>query len=147
MKRGLLLQYTTHQLGSVYTNLVEIIAAIISTEDSSIAAVEGLLSSSTIQLTTTSGCARDDDGSLRVQFYASAENITREIDGLLASRRRLQSTPCSSTDGTSVGFLAHKHHMFVLCFYTCVSSSICISTTSCCATLLLCGCPAALAVI
>ncbi len=59
-------------------------------------------SSASSTLTVASGCARGDDGSVRVQFYVSAANITREIDGLLSSRRRLQSTPCSSTDGTSV---------------------------------------------
>ncbi len=58
--------------------------------------------SGSISLTVASGCARGDDGSVRVQFYVSAANITQEIDGLLPSRRRLQSTPCSSTDGTSV---------------------------------------------
>lgn len=56
--------------------------------------------SGSISLTVASGCARGDDGSVRVQFYVSAANITQEIDGLLPSRRRLQSTPCSSTDGT-----------------------------------------------
>ncbi len=131
----LLLQYTVRQLGSVYSTLVETIAAIISTEDSSIAVVEGLFSSTSTTLTTASGCARDDDGSLRVQFYASAQNITREIDGLLASRRRLQSTPCSSTDGTSVA--SHPHtitplgcavlcymYMSLHCVLLCCSSAV-----------------------
>lgn len=99
----MLLQYTENQLSGVYSTLVKAIAAAISTEDSSVAALDSLSSSTTTSLTTASGCARDDGGNLMVQFYASAENITREIDGLLASRRRLQSTPCSTTDGTSVG--------------------------------------------
>ena len=98
----LLLQYTENQLSGVYSTLVKAIAAAISTEDSSVAALNSLSSSTTTSLTTASGCARDDGGNLMVQFYASAANITREIDGLLASRRRLQSTPCSTTDGTSV---------------------------------------------
>lgn len=69
---------------------------------SSSAASQLSTSSASSTLTVVSGCARGDDGSVRVQFYVSAANITREIDGLLSSRRRLQSTPCSSTDGTSV---------------------------------------------
>ena len=96
-----LLQFTQKQLGNIYTFLVEQIAAIISSEESASAVVHGSGSAST-PLTTAPGCARDDDGNLRLQFYASAENITREIDGLLASRRRLQSTPCSSIVGTTV---------------------------------------------
>lgn len=80
---------------------MEQIAAIISSEESASAVVHGSGSAPTA-LTTAPGCARDDDGNLRLQFYASAANITREIDGLLASRRRLQSTPCSSTVGTTV---------------------------------------------
>jgi hypothetical protein len=97
----LLLQFTQKQLGNIYSFLVEQIAAIISSEESASAVVDGAKSASA-PLTTAPGCARDDDGKLRLQFYASAENITREIDGLLASRRRLQSTPCSSTVGTTV---------------------------------------------
>ncbi|KAL0024068.1 hypothetical protein WJX79_002467 [Trebouxia sp. C0005] len=69
---------------------------------SSSAASQLSTSSASSTLTVVSGCARGDDGSVRVQFYVSAANITREIDGLLSSRRRLQSTPCSSTDGTSL---------------------------------------------
>ena len=97
----LLLQFTQKQLGNIYTFLVEQIAAIISSEESASAVVHSSGSAPT-PLTTAPGCARDDDGNLRLQFYASAANITREIDGLLASRRRLQSTPCSSTVGTTV---------------------------------------------
>ena len=96
-----LLQFTQKQLGNIYTFLVEQIAAIISSEESASAVVHGSGSASS-PLTTAPGCARDDDGNLRLHFYASADNITREIDGLLASRRRLQSTPCSSTVGTTV---------------------------------------------
>ena len=94
-------QFTQKQLGNIYTFLVEQIAAIISSEESASAVVHGSGSASS-PLTTAPGCARDDDGNLRLHFYASADNITREIDGLLASRRRLQSTPCSSTVGTTV---------------------------------------------
>ncbi|KAL0020772.1 hypothetical protein WJX77_012245 [Trebouxia sp. C0004] len=94
-------EFTQKQLGSIYAFLVEQIAAIIRTEESALAVVDGTKSAST-PLTTAPGCARDANGNLRLQFYANAENITREIDGLLASRRRLQSTPCSSTVGTSL---------------------------------------------
>ena len=96
------LQYTESQLGTIYATFVEAVAAVISSEDSSEAQLSSSATTSTTTLTTASGCARDDDGDLRVQFYLSAENITREIDGLLAGGRRLQSTPCSTTDGTTV---------------------------------------------
>ena len=101
-----MLQYTEAQLSTIYATFVEAVAAVISSEDSSEAELSSSTATSTTTLTTASGCARDDDGDLRVQFYVSAENITREIDGLLASRRRLQSTPCSTTDGTSVSSFA-----------------------------------------
>ena len=110
------LQFTQKQLGNIYAFLVEQIAAIISTEESASAVVHGSGSASTL-LATAPGCARDDDGNLRLQFYASAENITREIDGLLASRRRLQSTPCSSTVGTTVRPM-HLLQCFLLPFST-----------------------------
>ena len=78
----------------------EIATAISGSSSSAVSQLSTSSASST--LTVVSGCARGDDGSVRVQFYVSAANITREIDGLLSSRRRLQSTPCSSTYGTSV---------------------------------------------
>ena len=101
-----MLQYTESQLSTIYATFVEAVAAVISSEDSSEAELSSSTATSTTTLTTASGCARDGDGDLRVQFYVSAENITREIDGLLASRRRLHSTPCSTTDGTSVSSVA-----------------------------------------
>lgn len=107
-----LLQFTQKQLGNIYTFLVEQIAAIISSEESAAAVVQDSGSAPT-PLTTAPGCARDDDGNLRLQFYASADNITREIDGLLASRRRLQSTPCSSTVGTTVRPTHLLQHMLL----------------------------------
>ena len=61
--------------------------------------------SSTTSLTVADDCEREAEGSLQLRFYVSAENVTREIYGLLGAQRRLQSTPCSATDGTSVGFL------------------------------------------
>jgi len=95
----LLLQYTETQLSAIYSTFAKAIAATLGTGDSTVAALSSTTSAST--LSTASGCARDTDGGLRVQFYVSADNITREIDGLLSGGRRLQSTPCSSTDGTS----------------------------------------------
>ena len=92
-----MLQFTQKQLNAIYSTFAKAIAAILGTGDSNVAAV----SSTASTLTTASGCARDTDGDLKVQFYVSADNITREIDGLQSGGRRLQSTPCSSSDGTT----------------------------------------------
>lgn len=61
--------------------------------------------SSTTSGTVADDCEREAQGSLQLRFYVSAENVTREIYGLPGAQRRLQSTPCSATDGVSVGFL------------------------------------------
>ncbi|KAL0024407.1 hypothetical protein WJX79_011128 [Trebouxia sp. C0005] len=99
----LLLQHTETQLSTIYSTFAKAIAAILDTGDSTEAASSSTSSTTGTTLTTASGCARDTDGGLRVQFYVSADNITREIDGLLLSGgRRLQSTPCSATDGTTL---------------------------------------------
>ncbi|DBA80580.1 TPA: hypothetical protein ACH3X1_007841 [Trebouxia sp. C0004] len=97
--------YMTHtqkQLNTIYSSFVKAIAAILGTGDSTVAALSSTASTSASTLTTASGCARDTDGDLKAQFYVSAHNITREIGGLLSGGRRLQSTPCSSTAGTTL---------------------------------------------
>lgn len=115
---SVVVQQVTISLTNIYNTFKEDLAATLSNTSSS--ATASLLSTaSATTLTLASECEREDDGSLRVQFYASAENITREVDGLLAGGRRLQSTPCSASDGTSVSVLPnlplHCDHWAVLC--------------------------------
>ena len=57
----------------------------------------------TTSLKVAAGCERESTGSLKLRFYVSKGNMTREVHGLPGARRRLQSTPCSATGGTSVG--------------------------------------------
>lgn len=125
------LQELELQMATIYDNFAADIAATISNSSSSTASQLSTASADT-SFSVASGCARDSDGDLRVHFYVSAANITREIDGLLASRRRLQSTPCSSSDGTSVGPSCAKYPLPVLYLFTCAVHALCLL---CCAML------------
>ena len=98
---------------TIYNTFKADIASVITNSSSS--GMSSLLStaSKASTLTVAAGCNREGKGSLRLQFYASAENITREIEGLPANGRRLQSTPCSVTDGTSVRPCAYKARQYL----------------------------------
>lgn len=76
-----------------------------STTDSTKSITDKGSSASTIALSTTSGCGRDSSGHARLEFAVNYNNITTEEVGVGAKRRML-STPCSATDGTSVGSYA-----------------------------------------
>ena len=52
-------------------------------------------------LTATPGCGRDATGYARLEFAVSYNNISKEGVGVAAGRKLL-TTPCSSTDGTTV---------------------------------------------
>lgn len=54
-----------------------------------------------VTLTTAPGCARDAEGSARLEFVINRDNITKEGVST-GSGRKLLHTPCSATDGTQV---------------------------------------------
>ena len=87
----------------VYTKLG--ITQAISSTSSSITSLSNKGGTS-IVLTTTPGCGRDSKGNLRLDFVINHADIVEEEGGVEA-RRKLQSTPCSGTDGTTVGVYAH----------------------------------------
>lgn len=94
-------QSTEAKLKVIYNNFQLSLAASVGTTSS----IESLLTPrrTTIAttLTTTPGCARTSGGGARLEFAISHSKIPREETGM-AARRKLQSTPCSATDGTSV---------------------------------------------
>lgn len=87
----------------VYTKLG--IAQAISSTSSSIKSLANKGGTSNV-LTTSPGCGRDSKGNLRLGFVINHADIVEEEGGVEA-RRKLQSTPCSGTDGTTVGVDAH----------------------------------------
>ena len=98
------LQVVTVKARVVSNTLLSTIYATITNTTSSMSTTPTTsTTSSTTSLTVAGGCVRESKGALQVSFYVSAENVTREIYGLPGARRRLQSTPCSATDGTLVG--------------------------------------------
>ena len=95
------MQVTAKSLTIMYTNFQLKIAATIST----ISSIESLLSSGSkarsVAPATTPGCARTSLGAAGLQFAVSTYNSS-SAQAEAAGRRKLQSTPCTATDGTSV---------------------------------------------
>lgn len=82
--------------------LSTIYATITNTTSSGTTGTSTTTSFSATSLTVAAGCVREAKGTLRLHFYVSAENVKREVHSLPGAGRRLQSTPCSATDGASV---------------------------------------------
>ena len=99
---SLCLQVAESLLTTVYKNFKTIIAQEAGSSSGSVTSLTDKSSTSTsVVLVVTPGCGRDDSGYARLEFVISAENITKEEAGVEA-RRKLQSTPCSATDGATV---------------------------------------------
>lgn len=124
------LQELKLQMAIIYNNFAADIAATISNTSSSTASQLSTASADS-SFSVATGCARDSDGNLRVHFYVSAANITREIESLLAGGRRLRSTPCSSSDGTSVGPSCAKYPLPVLYLSICAVHVLCLLRYAC----------------
>ena len=96
------LQVAEGLLTTVYKNFQIVIAQEAGSSSGSVTSLTDKGSTSTsVVLVVTPGCGRDDSGYARLEFAISAENITKEEAGVEA-RRKLQSTPCSATDGATV---------------------------------------------
>lgn len=112
------LQLLEAQLGSIYTSIRQQRLALVNSllkAKGLTAAILGLGQAATSPragLAVPSGCSRFSRGSLRVQFHVNASSSsTGERQGVTGSEpqrrgRRLQSTPCSATGGTSVSLFA-----------------------------------------
>ena len=98
----LCMQSAESLLQVVYKNYQLSIAQTLSSSTDSIQSLTDKGSTATVALSTTSGCGRDSSGSARLEFVVNYNNISAEEAGVGAKRRML-STPCSATDGTSVG--------------------------------------------
>lgn len=95
----LCLQILEHSLGVIYNQFQLSLAQAISGTTGA--------KSSTVRRSTSAamkavpGCGRDSSGHARLSFSVSHANIT--VDAVNAgAKRKLQSTPCSATDGTRV---------------------------------------------
>ena len=99
------LQSAENLLNTIYQNFKVSLAQKISSSTGSVKSLTDKGSSAkAVAPTATLGCGRDSGGNARFVFVVSYDNITKEEDGVEA-RRRLLTTPCSATDGTTVSLV------------------------------------------
>ena len=109
----LCLQTLQHSLGVIYNQFrLSLAQALSGTSGTFQAAAKSttVRRSSSAAAKTAPGCGRDHSGHARLSFSISQVNFS--VDAASAgAKRKLQSTPCSATDGTAVRDRSMQHAM------------------------------------
>lgn len=119
----LCLQTLQHSLGVIYNQFrLSLAQAIRGTAAASQAAARSSAARRRSSVATVPSCGRDSSGHARLKFIVNQAVIGQHATGF-GAKRKLQSTPCSATDGTAVRLL-------MICSYT-AFLQLCLHTTHC----------------